>query len=108
MVMLGRPAQADNVAWVDTDFEHMVRKQISQLVDMNHRQIVFLDRPERLFKEQLGYSVRARQGYLNACQAFGLTPIIFTCEVSVEDGRRAMHRKTIWRWFSSTRCEICW
>ncbi len=90
-VMLGRPANTENVAWVDTDFEDMVLKQITHLVDLGHQQIVFLDRPERLFKEQLGYSVRARQGYLDACAALKLTPIIFTCEVSVEDGRRIVH-----------------
>jgi DNA-binding LacI/PurR family transcriptional regulator len=91
-VMLGRPAQADNVLWVDTDFEDMVFRQISHLVELGHREIVFLDRPERLFVEELGYTVRARQGYMQACAAFGLTPIVYACEVSVEDGRRAMHQ----------------
>lgn len=91
-VMLGRPAQSIDVTWVDTDFEDMVHKQIEHLVKLHHRNIVFLDRPERLFTEQLGYSVRARQGYLHACAFFGLTPIIHTCEVSVEDGRRTMHQ----------------
>jgi LacI family transcriptional regulator len=80
------------VAWVDTDFEDMVHKQIKHLVELGHREIVFLDRPERLFREQLGYSVRARQGYLHACAFFGLTPIIYTCEISIEDGRRTMHQ----------------
>jgi len=91
-VMLGRPAQLNNVTWVDTDFEDMVHKQIKHLVELNHRNIVFLDRPERLFQEQLGYSVRARQGYLHACAFFGLEPFIYTCEVSIEDGRRTMHQ----------------
>jgi DNA-binding LacI/PurR family transcriptional regulator len=92
-VMLGRPAQADNVlCWVDTDFEDMVFRQISHLVELGHREIVFLDRPERLFVEELGYTVRARQGYMQSCAAFGLTPIVYACEVSVEDGRRTMHQ----------------
>jgi DNA-binding LacI/PurR family transcriptional regulator len=91
-VMLGRPAQAANVAWVDTDFEDMVMSQLSHLVERGHREIVFLDRPQRLFEAELGYSVRARHGYLEACQALGLTPIVYTCEVSVEDGRVTMHQ----------------
>ncbi len=91
-VMLGRPAQADNVAWVDTDFEDMVMRQMAHLVELGHREIVFLDRPQRLFEAELGYSVRARQGYLRACTLFGLTPIVYTCEISVEDGRVTMHQ----------------
>jgi DNA-binding LacI/PurR family transcriptional regulator len=91
-VMMGRPEQANHVAWVDTDFEDMVMKQIAHLVELNHRRIVFLDRPERLFEKELGYTVRVRYGYLQACKAFSLTPIICSCEVSVEDGRRTMHQ----------------
>ncbi len=90
-VMMGRPAQADHVAWVDTDFEDMVMQQIAHLVELGHRKILFLDRPQRLYEAELGYSVRARQGYLQACTVFGLTPIVYTCEVSVEDGRVTMH-----------------
>ena len=91
-VVLGRPAHAENIVWVDTDFEDMVLRQIKHLAELGHRQIVFLDRPERLFVEELGYTVRARQGYLNACAALKLAPIVFTCEVSVEDGRHTMNR----------------
>jgi DNA-binding LacI/PurR family transcriptional regulator len=91
-VMLGRPAEAADVAWVDTDFEDMVMQQLAFLVELGHREIVFLDRPQRLYEAELGYSVRARQGYLQACTVFGLTPIVHTCEVSVEDGRVRMHQ----------------
>ncbi len=91
-VMLGRPAQAEHIAWVDTDFEDMVMNQIAHLVALNHRQIVFLDRPAWLFERELGYTVRARHGYQDACKVFGLTPIIYSCEVSVEDGHRVMHQ----------------
>ena len=91
-VMLGRPAKAEHVAWVDTDFEDMVTQQLTHLVALNHQEIAFLDKPERLFEKELGYTVRARQGYIHACEKFGLTPIIYTCEVSVEDGRRTMHQ----------------
>ncbi len=91
-VMLGRPAQAYDVAWVDTDFENMVLRQIQHLADMGHREIVFLDRPERLYERELGYTVRARQGYLQACAVLGLTPIHYACEVSAEDGYRAMYQ----------------
>lgn len=91
-VMLGRPAKAEHVAWVDTDFEDMVMQQVAYLVALNHHAIAFLDKPERLLEKELGYTVRARQGYLDACAKFGLTPVIATCEVSVEDGRQAMHQ----------------
>jgi DNA-binding LacI/PurR family transcriptional regulator len=91
-VMLGRPAVTEGIAWVDTDFETMLMNQMQHLADLNHREIVFLDRPERLFERELGYTVRARQGYLEACAVLGLTPIHYSCEVSVEDGYRIMHQ----------------
>ena len=89
-VTVGRPAQANRVAWVDTDFEDMVMKQISHLFELGHRHILFLDRPERLFLDQFGYIVRARQGYLKACATLHLKPIIHACEVSTEDGYRTL------------------
>ncbi|HLY26608.1 MAG TPA: LacI family DNA-binding transcriptional regulator [Aggregatilineales bacterium] len=91
-VVLGRTEHAEGVPWVDTDFEHMIYQQIAHLVERKHREIVFLDRPERLFREHLGYSVRARHGYEAACKRFGLQPVIYACDVSVEDGRMTMHK----------------
>ena len=91
-VVIGRTGHAEGVPWVDTDFENMVFQQIAHLVEREHREIAFLDRPERLFREQLGYSVRARQGFIAACKHFDLTPIVYTCDVSVEDGRMMMHQ----------------
>ncbi len=90
-VMVGRPVQDANVSWVDTDFEAMVYTQIDHLYGLGHRNIVFLDRPERLFQQHFGYSVRARQGYLSACAERGIEPIIATSEVSIEAGRLTMH-----------------
>ena len=90
-VMLGRPTQADDVYWVDTDFEAMVRTQIDYLYQHGHRNILFLDRPEELFKQQFGYSVRARHGYINICDELGLEPLIKTCDISIEEGRRTLH-----------------
>jgi DNA-binding LacI/PurR family transcriptional regulator len=89
-VVLGRPADTHDVAWVDTDFEDMVYQQIAHLYELNHREIIFLDRPERLIKEQLGYTVRARQGYIHACERLNIQPVIYSCEVSVDDGYRMM------------------
>jgi DNA-binding LacI/PurR family transcriptional regulator len=91
-VVLGRVEHADDVPWVDTDFEDMIFQQIAHLVERQHREIAFLDRPERLFQEQFGYSVRARQGYLATCSHFGLTPVVYSCDVSVEDGCTTMHK----------------
>ena len=90
-VLLGHPMKADDVVWVDTDFADMIMQQLTHLVELGHRNIIFLDRPSRLLERELGYTVWARQGYLNACETLNIRPLIYTCELSIEDGRQAMH-----------------
>ncbi|HVO42749.1 MAG TPA: LacI family DNA-binding transcriptional regulator, partial [Aggregatilineales bacterium] len=53
-VMIGRPENADGISWVDTDFDDMVMQQISHLVTLGHRAIVFMDKPESLIAKELG------------------------------------------------------
>jgi DNA-binding LacI/PurR family transcriptional regulator len=89
-VMLGHPEEAGEVSWVDTDFDSMVVQQVSHLVELGHRDIAFVDKPESLIARELGYTVRSRQAYFHACQQFGLEPYVLACGVSIEDGRRAM------------------
>lgn len=90
-VLLGHPMKADDVAWVDTDFADMIMQQLTHLVELGHRNIIFLDRPARLLELKLGYTVRARQGYLDACATLNINPLIISCELSIEDGRRVLH-----------------
>lgn len=89
-VALGRPLEAEHFAWVDTDFADMVMQQLQHLVGFGHRHIVFLDRPTRLLESELGYVVRTRQGYLDACAALGVEPLIYPCGLSIQDGYQLM------------------
>lgn len=91
-VSLGHPMKDGDVAWVDTDFADMVVQQLQHLVTLGHRDIVYLDRPSQLLEQEFGYTVRARQGYLDACQILNIRRLIYTSGLSIEDGRRTMHQ----------------
>jgi DNA-binding LacI/PurR family transcriptional regulator len=88
-VMLGRPEEPGTYAWVDTDFEDMVMQQLAHLVSLGHRAIAFLDN-ETLVAKDLSYTVRSRQAYYKACEAFDLEPHVVSSGASIEQGRQVM------------------
>lgn len=88
-VMIGRPEEDTTTAWVDTDFDDMVQRQIAHLVDLGHRAIAFMDNVSLVAKD-LSYTVRSRQAYLRACDLYNLEPYVVTSGSSIEDGRRVM------------------
>ena len=85
--MIGRPANASDLGFVDIDFEQTTRDAVAYLVQLGHRQIAFLNHSEEAFNAGYGPSVRAAAGFDEASRAAGLTPISRFCGDTVLAGQ---------------------
>jgi len=85
--MIGRPANASDLGFVDIDFEQTTRDAVAYLVQLGHRQIAFLNHSEEAFNAGYGPSVRAAAGFDVAARAAGLTPISRFCGDTVLAGQ---------------------
>lgn len=90
-VMIGRRENNDGFSYIDVDFENAILMACEHLVHLGHRQIGFLARPAAMRKANLGPAVRLMRGYRNACEEFGLTPLIREVQLTVHDVYDATH-----------------
>jgi DNA-binding LacI/PurR family transcriptional regulator len=84
-VLIGRPAEAMRVAYIDLDLDAAMRLCVDHLVALGHRDLGYLSMEE----SDLGFAVRAGAAYLAACERHGLPARTAPCPLSTEGGRRA-------------------
>lgn len=85
-VMIGRCQDNQGLSFVDFDFENAVIDAYSHLVDLGHREIGFLTYPPSWQQEGLGPAIRAHLGFRQAIRRFGLKPIWYEANLTVESG----------------------
>lgn len=79
-VGIGRTRNPDESAWVDLDFAAMAASCVHHLIDLGHRRIAFVNRPEKLFRIGYGFAHRALEGYSTAIAEPGLTGHAYLCD----------------------------
>jgi DNA-binding LacI/PurR family transcriptional regulator len=84
-VLIGRPADPTEAAFIDLDIEAGLRLCVDHLAGLGHREIGYL----RMEESDLGFSVRANEAHRVACAARGLPARSVACALSLEDGRTA-------------------
>lgn len=85
-VMIGRCQDNQGLSFVDFDFEKAVIDAYAHLVDLGHREIGFLTYPPAWQQEGLGPAIRAYLGFQQAITRFGLKPICYEANLTVESG----------------------
>jgi DNA-binding LacI/PurR family transcriptional regulator len=85
-VMIGRCQDNQGLSFIDFDFEKAVSDAYAHLVDLGHREIGFLTYPPIWQQENLGPAVRAHRGFQQAINQFGLKPICYEANLTVESG----------------------
>ena len=83
-VMIGRCQDNQGLSFVDFDFEKAVVDAYTHLVDLGHREIGFLTYPPAWQQEKLGPAIRAYLGFQQAIDRFGLKPICYESNLTVE------------------------
>ncbi|WP_103063605.1 LacI family DNA-binding transcriptional regulator [Actinomyces qiguomingii] len=87
LVMIGRTADPDGLAYVDIDFERTVDDAVAELFRHGHRHIAFVGRPAKQADAGYGPAVRGRQGYERATTGRGLKPVAYDCDASPQAGQ---------------------
>ena len=74
-VAIGRPADTNNLNYIDLDFEGGVTAMVDFLVSLGHRHLAAIGRPHTQVASGLGVAVRARESFLKAAAHHGIAPI---------------------------------
>lgn len=89
-VAVGRSLDFSSYNWVDIDFERLVRSFVRHLADLRHKELLLLNSPKSAYDRGYGPAHRAQNGFLNACEEFGLIGHVAYCEPNPESGLRLM------------------
>jgi DNA-binding LacI/PurR family transcriptional regulator len=89
--LIGRTADTAGTYSVDIDFDASMQVAIEHLVELGHRQIVFMPSIED-GADQLGRHVRTEAAYRRLAKRHRIPPVVIPCPSSVPDGRTAAVR----------------
>ncbi len=90
VVLIGRTADPAGLPYVDIDFDQTVRDAVAHLVDLGHRQIIYVNHSATALDGGYGPARRSQDAYLSAMTGHGLDPLTFPAEDSAAGGRRAL------------------
>jgi DNA-binding LacI/PurR family transcriptional regulator len=83
-VLVGRPADSSGLRYVDADTDAMVRRAMTYLHGLGHREIAFVNLPEALLEAGYAPAVRALDAYRVACSSLGIRAVAVSCGTSVD------------------------
>lgn len=86
-VLVGRCQDNDGLVLVDLDIEKSMQEFFSYFISKGHDRISFLYKED----DNLGLAVRTIQQYRASCQHHHIEPAMLTCQLSSDDGERAMN-----------------
>ncbi len=89
--MIGRCADADNIAYVDIDFDRTTHDALSHLVELGHTNIAFLNQSQAEYDAGYGPAVRAQAGFLQAAQALKVDGFTQFCRALPAAGYEAFN-----------------
>jgi DNA-binding LacI/PurR family transcriptional regulator len=89
--LIGRTADTAGTYCVDIDFDASMEIAIEHLVELGHRQIVYMPSIET-GADRLGRHVRTEAAYRRLTMRHRIPPVVMPCPSSVPDGRAAAVR----------------
>lgn len=87
--MIGRCADSTGLAYVDIDFEAMIRTAVQELAALNHTHIAFINHAQAEFDNGYGPAVRVHVAFEAAIQAAGLHGLVRFCHANPKAGYTA-------------------
>jgi DNA-binding LacI/PurR family transcriptional regulator len=78
-VTIGRLADPSATAWVDVDYQDLTGRLVDHLVDLGHRELALINRPQELLDAGYGPARRALAGFTAAVAARGVTGEALCC-----------------------------
>ena len=88
-VMIGRCEKNDEVNFIDFDFESAMNIAVRHLVDLGHRNIVFVSVATDPVRNHYGPSVRALHGYEESCTRYNIPNLYYEAENGFENVKLA-------------------
>lgn len=86
---IGRPEDADGVAFVDDDFESLGEQAVEHVAGLGHRHVVFLSQPLVTLERGYGPIVRTTKALQAAATRYGIDLTIINAEDTVKGGHYA-------------------
>jgi DNA-binding LacI/PurR family transcriptional regulator len=83
-VLIGRPADAAGLRYVDADTGSMLRRAVAHLHRLGHRRIALVNLPRPLLEAGYAPAVRAVEGYRSACSSLGVQPLETACDITTD------------------------
>lgn len=91
-VTIGRIAEPDRTRWVDLDHAALAAACVRHLAALGHREVAFVNRPERFVRAGYESAHRGLDGFAAAVDALGLTGTAYHCEDDAAGGEEAIGR----------------
>lgn len=89
-VLIGHPAEAGGLSFVDFDFEAAAYRAIAHLVELGHRVVGYITFPRRKRALNLGYLTRLERGYRRAQADFAVELVVVEADSSTKACARAV------------------
>lgn len=86
--MIGRTSDPKDDSYADIDFTQTTKAAVEHLTQLGHTTIAFVNHSRTAFEAGYGPSVRAREGFIEATRASGVTATTRFCEDSPAAGAR--------------------
>ncbi|GAA4447065.1 LacI family DNA-binding transcriptional regulator [Phytohabitans houttuyneae] len=89
-VLIGFPAEAENLTCVDLDFYRAGASCVDHLASLGHREIALLGAPAVVYERDTGFAHRTRAGFTETAERYGITATAQPCEESFDAVRQEL------------------
>lgn len=89
-VLIGFPAEAENLTCVDLDFYRAGAACVDHLAALGHREIALLGAPAVVYERDTGFAHRTRAGFTETAERYGIVATAQPCEESFDAVRQEL------------------
>lgn len=90
VVLIGMPGDTTGLSCVDLDFERAGALAARHLIESGHRRIALLGSPSEVLARRTSYAERMNRGFVQACEATGVTYAIVPADPSIAGAQAAV------------------
>lgn len=91
-VTIGRVAQPDRTRWVDLDHAELAAACVRHLAALGHREIAFVNRPEKFLRAGYESAHRGLDGFKIAAAGLGVAGTAYHCDDDASGGEAVIRR----------------
>lgn len=89
-VTIGHTARPEGTWWVDVDYQGLIGRCVGHLADLGHQHIALINRSAELLAGGYGPGLRAREGFEQALEQWGLRGVEYPCGDDAPAGDECM------------------